>query len=67
MTRRALSAMKVQKNGVIVNIIGIVGVSPKAEYIAGCTTNAALRAFTHAVGGESRRLTMPHLACSLFR
>jgi len=35
---------------VIVNVIGIAGVMPRQDYIFGATANAALVAFTQAVG-----------------
>jgi NAD(P)-dependent dehydrogenase (short-subunit alcohol dehydrogenase family) len=39
--------------GVIVNVIGASGGRPKANYICGATANAALMAFTEALGGDS--------------
>ncbi len=39
--------------GAIVNIGGASGERPKANYICGATANAALRAFTRALGGDS--------------
>jgi NAD(P)-dependent dehydrogenase (short-subunit alcohol dehydrogenase family) len=41
--------------GVIANIIGMAGAAPRNEYLAGSTANAALMAFTQAVGAASVR------------
>ena len=46
-------AMKARGRGVIVNIIGAAGARPDAGYIAGSTGNAALIAFTRALGARS--------------
>jgi 3-oxoacyl-[acyl-carrier protein] reductase len=54
--RAMLERMEVQANGgVIANIIGMAGVAPRNEYLAGSTANAALMAFTSAVGAASVR------------
>jgi NAD(P)-dependent dehydrogenase (short-subunit alcohol dehydrogenase family) len=53
LTRAYLSAMKRRKKGVILNVIGIAGELVDANYVAGSTGNAALIAFTRAVGGAS--------------
>lgn len=45
--------MKRRRRGVIVNVIGVAGERPDAHYIAGCAGNAALIAFTKALGGAS--------------
>lgn len=45
--------MKARGAGVIVNIIGNGGEKPVSDYIAGSTGNAALMAFTRALGGDS--------------
>lgn len=45
--------MKAQGGGVILNNIGNAGERPDANYIAGTTGNAALMAFTRALGGPS--------------
>ena len=45
--------MKDRGDGVIVNIIGNGGEKPVSDYIAGSTGNAALMAFTRALGGDS--------------
>ncbi len=53
MTQMMLGRMKERKAGTIVNIIGTAGRSPRYDYICGATGNAALMAFTGAVGGKS--------------
>lgn len=53
MTQMTLAHMKERKSGTIVNIIGSAGRSPRYDYICGATGNAALMAFTGAVGGKS--------------
>ena len=53
LTRAILPRMQESKRGVIVNVIGMAGASPKAEYICGGMANAALIALTRALGGES--------------
>lgn len=40
-------------SGVIVNVIGVAGERPRSSYIAGSAGNAALIAFTRALGTES--------------
>jgi NAD(P)-dependent dehydrogenase (short-subunit alcohol dehydrogenase family) len=53
LTRAFLTAMKRRRKGVIVNVIGVAGERMDSNYAAGCTGNAALMAFTRAVGGTS--------------
>ena len=53
MTQLMLARMKERKAGTIVNIIGAAGRSPRYDYVCGATGNAALMAFTGAVGGKS--------------
>jgi len=53
LTQLYLGMMKARGNGVIVNIIGGGGRSPRYDYVCGATGNAALMAFTGAVGGKS--------------
>jgi NAD(P)-dependent dehydrogenase (short-subunit alcohol dehydrogenase family) len=48
-----LPGMEARGAGVICNIIGMAGRTPRAGYIAGCTANAALIAFTSALGGAA--------------
>ncbi len=53
---RALYPMlKAKGGGVIVNVTGLAGERPTAGYIAGSAGNAALMAFTRAMGGASLR------------
>jgi NAD(P)-dependent dehydrogenase (short-subunit alcohol dehydrogenase family) len=52
LTRRVYAAMKERRQGVIVNVIGLSTARP-ARYMAGATANAALNAFTRALGGAS--------------
>lgn len=51
--RAFYSRMKSRGDGVIVNVIGNGGEKPVADYICGSTANAALMAFTRALGGSS--------------
>ena len=44
-----------QRNGVIINVIGVGGERPSAGYAAGAGGNAALMALSRAMGGVSRR------------
>lgn len=53
MTRTFLAPMEARGFGVILNIIGQAGSAPRADYICGSTGNAALMAFTQAIGGAS--------------
>ena len=53
LTQLMLTHMNVRKSGVIVNIIGAAGRSPRYDYICGATGNAGLIAFTGALGGKS--------------
>ena len=52
-TREFYALMKERGSGVIVNVIGNGGEAPSANYIAGAAGNAALMAFTRALGGNS--------------
>ncbi len=47
------AAMKARQNGTIVNIIGMAGRTCGPEYICGVAGNAALIAFTNALGAET--------------
>jgi 3-oxoacyl-[acyl-carrier protein] reductase len=51
--RRVLPAMTARRQGVIVNVIGFGGAAPRYDYLCGSTANAALIAFTRAVGAQS--------------
>src|SRR6185295_14402214 len=53
LTRRIYAHMKARGHGVIINDIGAAGERYDANYIAGSTGNAALMAFTRALGGKS--------------
>ena len=53
MTRGFYRSMKARSSGVIINIIGSAGERVLPSYIAGSTGNAALIAFTKAVGAAS--------------
>ncbi len=48
-----LPAMEARRDGVVVNVIGMAGRAPRADYVCGAAGNAALIAFTAAVGGRS--------------
>ena len=51
--RAAYPRMKSRGHGVIVNVIGAAGQKPNIGYIAGGAGNAALMAFTKALGAKS--------------
>lgn len=53
LTRLAYARMKARGGGAIVNIIGAAGERFEANYIVGSAGNAALMAFTRALGGTS--------------
>lgn len=53
LTREVYARMKKRRSGVIINDIGNSGENWDANYIAGSTGNAALMAFTKALGGQS--------------
>ncbi len=53
LTQLYLRMMKERGEGAIVNIIGAAGRSPRYDYICGGTGNAALMAFTGAVGAKA--------------
>jgi NAD(P)-dependent dehydrogenase (short-subunit alcohol dehydrogenase family) len=53
LTRRIYAQMKAQGHGVIINDIGAAGEKFDASYICGSAGNAALMAFTRALGGKS--------------
>jgi NAD(P)-dependent dehydrogenase (short-subunit alcohol dehydrogenase family) len=53
LTKALYKEMKARRSGVIINDIGNSGENWDANYIAGSTANAALMAFTKALGGQS--------------
>ncbi len=53
LTQLYLPGLEAKGAGVIVNIIGMAGRAPRADYICGAAGNAALIAFTGALGGRS--------------
>ncbi|WP_424629900.1 SDR family oxidoreductase [Bradyrhizobium sp. SYSU BS000235] len=53
LTRRVYQKMKTRGHGVVVNIIGAAGEKFDFNYIAGTAGNAALMAFTRALGSRS--------------
>lgn len=53
LTRELFTRMKARRSGVIVNIVGMAGVTHPSEYICGAMGNAALEAFTKAAGKGS--------------
>lgn len=53
LTRIVYAQMKARGGGVIINDIGAAGERVDFDYIAGSTGNAALMAFTRALGGRS--------------
>ncbi|MGW4487135.1 short-chain dehydrogenase/reductase [Amycolatopsis sp. NPDC004368] len=55
LTRLVYARLRERGHGVIVNVIGSAGERPKPDYIAGASGNAALMAFTRALGAEGPR------------
>ncbi|MCB2049940.1 MAG: SDR family oxidoreductase [Novosphingobium sp.] len=53
LARAFYTLMKQRNSGTIINVIGAAGERMDANYIAGSTGNAALYAFTRALGGAS--------------
>jgi NAD(P)-dependent dehydrogenase (short-subunit alcohol dehydrogenase family) len=53
MCRRFYTEMKTRGRGVIINVLGMAGEKMDATYVAGSTGNAALMAFTRAIGGSA--------------
>ncbi|MDA0240403.1 MAG: short-chain dehydrogenase/reductase [Proteobacteria bacterium] len=53
LSRHLYSAMQGRKSGVIINVIGGAATNPQPGYIAGAAANAALAAFSVALGKES--------------
>ena len=52
LTREVYREMCKARSGVIVNVIGLAGERPKANYIAGAGGNAALMGFSRAIGSD---------------
>ncbi|MBY0337197.1 MAG: SDR family NAD(P)-dependent oxidoreductase [Acetobacteraceae bacterium] len=55
LTQLFVAAMRARKSGVVCNIIGMAGRAWKPGYIAGTAGNAALIAFTSAVGADTQK------------
>ena len=53
LTREVYAGMRARRAGAIVNVIGIAAEVNRAAYIVGSSGNAALVAFTRALGAES--------------
>lgn len=53
LTREIYKRMCERGDGVIINVIGVAGERHRSNYIAGTSGNAALMAFTRALGAES--------------
>ena len=53
LAREMLASMQERRSGVIVNVIGLAGERPDANYLAGSGANAALMAMTRAIGAAS--------------
>lgn len=53
LTRAILAPMAARGHGVIINVTGLAADRTDAGYVAGTAGNAALNAFTRAVGGKS--------------
>jgi NAD(P)-dependent dehydrogenase (short-subunit alcohol dehydrogenase family) len=53
LTRAIYPEMVKRKRGVVINIVGLAGELLNANYIAGTTGNAALMAFSRALGAQS--------------
>ena len=53
LARLWLPVMQARRRGVIANVIGMAGVAHRNGYVCGTAGNAALIAFTNAIGSES--------------
>jgi NAD(P)-dependent dehydrogenase (short-subunit alcohol dehydrogenase family) len=54
LTQLYLPAMEARRDGAIVNVIGMAGRAPRAGYVCGGAGNAALIAFTSAMGAAAQ-------------
>ena len=64
LTRAFLALMEERGRGVIVNVVGLAGEKMDAGYVAGSAGNAALIAFTKAVGSTSLDQGVRVLGCN---
>jgi NAD(P)-dependent dehydrogenase (short-subunit alcohol dehydrogenase family) len=64
LTREFLALMAKRGRGVIVNVVGLAGEKMDAGYVAGSAGNAALIAFTKAVGSTSLDKGVRILGCN---
>src|SRR6266851_1834120 len=64
LTRAFLALMEARGRGVIVNVVGLAGEKMDAGYVAGSAGNAALIAFTKAVGSTSLDKGVRVLGCN---
>jgi NAD(P)-dependent dehydrogenase (short-subunit alcohol dehydrogenase family) len=64
LTREFLALMAKRGRGVIVNVVGLAGEKMDAGYVAGSAGNAALIAFTKAVGSTSLDKGVRVLGCN---
>ena len=64
LTRAFLAMMEARGRGVIVNVVGLAGEKMDAGYVAGSAGNAALIAFTKAVGSTSLDKGVRVLGCN---
>ena len=55
LSRAWLPQMQARRDGVIVNVVGMAGVAHRSTYLCGSMANAALIAFTNAVGAASTK------------
>jgi NAD(P)-dependent dehydrogenase (short-subunit alcohol dehydrogenase family) len=64
LTRAFLALMEARGRGVIVNVVGLAGEKMDAGYVAGSAGNAALIAFTKAVGSTSLDMGVRVVGCN---